>query len=148
MNEETQKPKGKKLLFPIILALVLIGALFFTIKEYVYYQSHEVTDDAQVDADISPVVARVGGYVKEIRFQDNQFVKAGDTLVVLDDRDYKIRLQQAQAALTSAKQSVNVSQSNVTEARTGITTAQANVEAAKVQVWKTTQDFTRFENLY
>jgi len=147
MNE-TQPKKRKNLVFPIILALVLVGALVFTVKEYKYYQNHEVTDDAQVDADISPVVARVGGYVKEIRFQDNQYVKAGDTLVVLDDRDYKIRLKQAEAALVSTKQSVNVSQSNVNEAKTGITTAQANVEAAKVQVWKTTQDFDRYQNLY
>src|SRR5580704_3233205 len=147
MNE-TQPQKKKKIIFPVILALVLIGALIFTVKEYLYYQNHETTDDAQIDADISPVVARVSGYVNEIRFQDNQFVRAGDTLVVLDDRDYKIKLQQAMAALTSARQSVNVSQSNVSEARTGITTAEANVEAAKVQVWKTTEDFNRYQNLY
>ncbi|MES1226892.1 MAG: biotin/lipoyl-binding protein, partial [Bacteroidota bacterium] len=147
MND-TKPKKGKKIIFPIILALVLVGALVFTVKEYLYYQSHEVTDDAQVDADISPVVARVGGYVKEIRFQDNQYVKAGDTLVILDDRDYKIKLQQAEAALNSAKHSVDVSQSGVIEAKTGITTAEANVEAAKVQVWKTTQDFERYQNLY
>ncbi len=60
--------------------------------------------------DISPVVARVGGYVKEIRFVDNQFVHAGDTLVVLDDRDYQVKLQQAIAALSSIKQNVDVSQ--------------------------------------
>jgi len=147
MND-TKPKNGKKLIFPIILALVLVGALVFTVKEYLYYQSHEVTDDAQVDADISPVVARVGGYVKEIRFLDNQYVKQGDTLVILDDRDYKIRLQQAEAALNSAKHSVDVSQSGVTEAKTGITTAEATVEAAKVQVWKTTQDFERYQNLY
>jgi len=148
MNENETKPKKRKIIFPIILGLVLIGALVFTLKEYLYYQNHETTDDAQVDADISPVVARVGGYVNEIRFRDNQFVKAGDTLVILDDKDYKIRLEQAMASLTSARQSVNVSESNVTEAKTGITTAEANVEAAKVQVWKTTQDFERYQNLY
>jgi membrane fusion protein (multidrug efflux system) len=68
--------------------------------------------------------------------------------VVLDDKDYKIRLEQAMAALSSARQSVNVSESNVSEAKTGITTAEASVEAAKVQVWKTTQDFERYQNLY
>src|ERR1700689_1172701 len=96
-QNNTQKKPRKKLIFPIILGLVLVGALLFTVKEYLYFQSHETTDDAQIDADISPVVARVGGYVKEIRFADNQYVKAGDTLVVLDDRDYKIRLQQVEA---------------------------------------------------
>jgi membrane fusion protein (multidrug efflux system) len=148
MNENQQKKKGKKLIFPIILALVLVGALAFTAKEYFYYQGHEVTDNAQVDADISPVIARVSGYVKEIRFADNQFVKAGDTLVVLDDRDYKIRVQQAEASLTATRQSVDVSQYVVTESRTGIATAEANVEAAKVRVWKANEDFNRYQNLY
>jgi membrane fusion protein (multidrug efflux system) len=148
-QNNTQKKKGgKKLIFPIILALVLVGALVFGIKEYIYYGAHEVTDDAQVDADISQVVARVTGYVKEIRFVDNQYVHAGDTLVVLDDRDYQLRVQQALAALTSTKQSVDVSQQQVTEAQTSIATAQANVEAAKVAVWKANEDFTRYENLY
>jgi membrane fusion protein (multidrug efflux system) len=147
MNENQPKPK-KKLLFPIILGLVLVGALIFTAKEYFYYQSHEVTDDAQVDADISPVIARVGGYVREIRFTDNQFVHAGDTLVVLDDRDYRIKLQQVQAALSSTQQTVDVSQFQVSEARTNIATAQANVEAAQVRLGKATEDFSRYQNLY
>jgi len=148
MSENQPKRKGKKIVFPIILGLVLVGALIFTAKEYFYYQSHEVTDNAQVDADISPVIARVSGYVKEIRFADNQFVKAGDTLVILDDRDYQVKLQQVKAALTSTRQSVDVSQYQVSEARTTIATAEANVEAAKVRVWKATEDFNRYQNLY
>jgi membrane fusion protein (multidrug efflux system) len=146
-NNTKAKPR-KKLIFPIILSLVLVFALIFSAKEYFYYQSHEVTDNAQVDADISPVVARVGGYVKEIRFKDNQLVKAGDTLVILDDRDYQIKLQQAEAALSSVRSSVDVSQYQVSEARTNIATAQANVAAAKVRVWKANEDYTRYENLY
>ena len=147
MEQNTPK-KRRKIVFPIILGLVLLGAAIFGIKEYIYYSGHETTDDAQVDADISPVVARVGGYVKEIRFVDNQFVHAGDTLVVLDDRDYQVRVQQAQAALTSQKQSVDVSQVQVNEAKASIATAQANVEQAKVAVWKANEDFTRYQNLY
>jgi membrane fusion protein, multidrug efflux system len=148
-QNNTQKKGGKKkLIFPIILALVLVGGLIFGIKEYIFYSKHETTDDAQVDADISPVVARVTGYVKEIRFVDNQFVHAGDTLVVLDDRDYQVKLQQALAALTATRQNVDVSQVQVNEARTSIATAQANVEQAKVAVWKANEDFTRYENLY
>lgn len=145
---EAKKSKGKKIIFPIILGLVLVGALAFTAKEYFYGQSHEETDNAQIDADISPVVTRVSGYIKEIRFQDNQVVKAGDTLVVLDDRDFQIKLQQAVAALAVAKQSVNVQQYAVNEAKTGIATAEANVKTAKVRVWKATEDFKRYEALY
>jgi membrane fusion protein (multidrug efflux system) len=145
---EVKKSKGKKIIFPVILGLVLVGALAFTAKEYFYGKTHEETDNAQIDADISPVVSRVSGYIKEIRFTDNQVVKAGDTLVVLDDRDFQIKLQQAEAALAVAKQSVNVSQYAVLEARTGIATAQANIETAKVRVWKATEDFKRYEALY
>jgi membrane fusion protein (multidrug efflux system) len=144
----TQKKPRRKIVFPIILGLVLVGALVFGIKEYTYYSAHTVTDNAQVDADISPVVARVGGYVKEIRFVDNQYVHAGDTLVVLDDRDYQVRLQQTLAALTSQKQTVDVSQVQVNEAKSSIATAEASVEQAKVAVWKAGEDFTRYENLY
>ena len=117
---------------------MLVLALIFTLKEYYYFQSHEVTDNAQVDADISPVIARVGGYVKDIRFEDNQQVKAGDTLIILDDRDYKIKLQQARAALASAKQMLNVSKYAIAETRSNIATAKANVDAAKVKLWKAT----------
>ncbi|MGN6494694.1 MAG: HlyD family secretion protein [Agriterribacter sp.] len=148
MSANKNKSKGKKLIFPIILAAVLVIAVIFTLKEYFYFQSHEVTDNAQVDADISPVISRVAGYVKEIRFKDNQLVKAGDTLVILDDRDFKIKVQQAEAALAATKTLVNVSEYAVLESKSNIATAKANVEAAKVKVWKTTEDFNRYKNLY
>jgi len=148
MSNNQKKSKGKKIIFPILLGLVLVVALIITLKEYFYSQSHEETDNAQVDADISPVISRVQGYVKEIRFKDNQVVKAGDTLVILDDRDYKIKLQQAEAALASVKQSVNVARYAVAETKSNIATAQANVQAAKVKVWKATEDYNRYKNLY
>ena len=147
-KNQSKKSKGKKIIFPVILAFVLVLALVFTLREYYYFQSHEVTDDAQIDADISPVIARVSGYVKEIRFTDNQEVKKGDTLVVLDDRDYSIKLQQAEAALASAKQSVTVSRYAVQESQSAIATARANVEAAKIKVWKATEDYNRYKNLF
>lgn len=140
--------KNKKIVFPIILGLVLVGAIGFSLKEYFYYKTHEVTDNAQIDADISPVVARVGSYVKEIRFKDNQYVKAGDTLVILDDRDLKIKLLQAEADLKLASQQINVSQSAITETASGMQTINANIEAAKVRLWKATEDYKRFKNLF
>ncbi|MFT3949659.1 MAG: HlyD family secretion protein [Agriterribacter sp.] len=144
----TNKPKGKKIIFPVLLGLVLVVALIITLKEYFYSQSHEETDNAQVDADISPVISRVQGYVKEIRFKDNQVVKAGDTLVILDNRDFLIKLSQAEAALASVKQSVNVARSAIAETKSNIATAQANVQAAKVKVWKATEDYNRYKNLF
>jgi membrane fusion protein, multidrug efflux system len=148
MEQNNTQKKPRKLVFPIILGLVLVGALIFTIKEYVFLQSHEQTDDAQVDGDISPVIARVSGYVMEIRFKDNQFVHAGDTLVVLDDRDYKIKLDQAMAAQTAAQKNVAAQGAQIAESQSNIAVQKANIEQAQVRLWKTTQDYDRYKNLY
>src|ERR1700756_1024966 len=126
-QNNTQKPR-RKLVFPIILGVVLIGALFFSVKEYLFLQSHEETDDAQVDGDISPVIARVSGYVQDIRFKDNQYVHAGDTLVILDDRDYKIKLDQAIAAQTAAQRNVAAAGAVIAESQSNIAVQKANVE--------------------
>lgn len=148
MEETVKKKKSPaKKIMPIILIIVLIVGIIFGIKEYIYYHHYDTTDDAQVDGDISPVVARVGGYVKEIRFTDNQFVHAGDTLVVLDDRDYQIKLEQAKAALAAAKSQIGVSQSHVGSVSANVPPAQANVEAAEAKLWKINQDYTRYKNL-
>jgi membrane fusion protein (multidrug efflux system) len=148
MEQNNTQKKPRKLLFPIILGLVLVAAVAFTIKEYVFLQSHEETDDAQVDGDISPIYARVSGYVTDIRFQDNQHVNAGDTLVILDDRDYKIKLDQALAAQNAAQKNVAAFGAAVSEARSNIAVQQANVEQAQVHLWKASQDYERFKNLY
>jgi membrane fusion protein (multidrug efflux system) len=148
MEQNNTPKKPRKLVFPIILALVLVAALIFTIKEYVFLQSHEQTDDAQVDGDISPVIARVSGYVMQIRFSDNQLVHAGDTLVVLDDRDYKIKLDQAMAAQTAAQKNVAAQGAQIAESQSNIAVQKANIEEAQVRLWKATQDYGRYKNLY
>src|SRR6202000_625464 len=94
-NEPKKKPNR---VLPIILGVILVAGVFFGIKEYIYYGKHVDTDDAQIDGDISPVVARVGGYVDSIYFQENSHVDKGQLLVKIDDHDYKIKLEQAQAA--------------------------------------------------
>jgi membrane fusion protein (multidrug efflux system) len=148
MEQNNTQKKPRKLVFPIILGLVLVGAVAFTVKEYVFLQSHEQTDDAQVDGDISPVIARVSGYVTKINFVDNQHVNAGDTLVILDDRDYKIKLDQAVAAQNAAAKNVAAFGAAISEARSNIAVQQANIEQAQVHLWKASQDYERYKNLY
>src|SRR3979490_3208792 len=99
-NGKTEAPKKKSSkIFIIVLALLVIGGTWFGLTKYRHAQHHEETDDAQVEANISPVIPRVSGYVKEVRVRDNQLVRKGDTLLLLDDRDLALRVQQAEAAL-------------------------------------------------
>jgi len=95
--KETKKKKNP--VFIIVLAVLVIGGAWFGISKYRHGLHHEDTDDAQISADISPAIPRVAGYVIDIKVKDNQRVKKGDTLLVLDNRDYVIKVEQAEAAL-------------------------------------------------
>lgn len=152
---------NNKVIFRVVGLIVLIAALIYGYKEIQYLQRYETTDDAQIDGDVDPVTPKIGGYVKAIRFKDNQFVKAGDTLFVIDDADYRIRVAQAEAALQTAEAgggvsqfnvgvasaTIQSSQANVQTARNQVSTAQANVAAAQVRVQKANRDFDRYSRL-
>ncbi len=148
-------PKKKKSKgFIIVLALLLIGGGWFGFSKYQHGLKHEETDDAQIEANISPVIPRVAGYVKEVRVKDNQVVKKGDTLLLLDDRDLALRVLQAEAALATAKNNLGAAESNTNAARAsiasthaGVSTIDAQIEAAKVNLLRATQDYERYANL-
>lgn len=142
-----QNEKKKPNIIPIILGIILLVGAIFGVREYLYLQNHEDTDDAQIDGDISPVVSRVGGYVDTILFEENQHVTKGQILVKLDSRDYQIKLEQALAAQRGASAGVNVSQSQISTSAASSSTAKANAEAAKVKLWKAEKDFSRYANL-
>ena len=155
-NTETKQPAPKKRnpVFIIILALLVIGGGWFGISKYLHGLHHEDTDDAQVSADINLIIPRISGYVSEIRVKDNQLVKKGDTLLILDNRDYQLKLEEAQAALAVAKSNLenakavtNAARANISPTRASISTADAQIEAAKINVWRTTQDYERYSNL-
>jgi membrane fusion protein (multidrug efflux system) len=157
-TNETKNPKPaapkKSKVFPIILILLVIVGGWFGISKYIHGQHHEETDDAQIEANISPVIPRISGYVTQVRVKDNQKVKKGDTLLVLDDRDLKIKLEQAEAALATAesnlgaaKASSSAANANIASSQAGVSTVDAQIETAKINVTRTTQDYNRYANL-
>jgi len=148
------EPKKRSKVFLIILIIMVLAGAWFGITKYNHAKHHEETDDAQIEADIIPVIPRVSGYVQEVRVKDNQQVHKGDTLIIIDDRDYKIALMQAEAALATAKSNVAASRANTAAARSGIATSKqgvntidAQIAAAQINVTRTTQDFNRYQNL-
>jgi membrane fusion protein (multidrug efflux system) len=151
-NFETQKKKS--VFFPILLGIALIGGGFYGYHIYSYGQTHEETDDAQITTNMEPVVSKISGYIKEVKVQDNQLVHKGDTLIILDNRDQKMSLNQAIAALGTAKSNVSTATAstdaaskNINTGNAAIATEDAQIEAAKVNVWKTSQDLQRYSNL-
>ncbi len=147
-------PKKKSKFFIIVLTLLVVVGGWFGISKYVYSLHHEETDDAQVEANISPVISKIPGYVTKVFVDDNQLVHRGDTLLTLDQRDLQIVLAQAEAALATAKSNLsaatansNAANKNISTTRAAITTANAQIETAKVNVWRASQDYERYANL-
>ncbi len=150
----TEPPKKRNKGFIIVLLLLVAAGGYFGFTKYLHGQKHEETDDAQVEANISPVTSKISGYVKKLYVTDNQLVKKGDTLMVIDDRDLQINLKQAEAALGTAMSNrqaatanTNAANKNIVSTEAAVTTANAQIEAAKVNVWRTSEDLKRYENL-
>lgn len=153
-EEKQEKKTRKNKVFAIVLiSLVVVGAAF-GITKYIHGLHHEETDDAQVEADIDPIIPKVPGYVSRILVEDNQHVKAGDTLVVLDDRDLRLRVLQAEAALENAKANVSTTGASYSAAQetalgsvSSLQAAEGNIELAKVRLRRAESDFKRYDTL-
>ena len=152
-QEKVLAPK-KNRRFIIVLFLLLAGGIWFGLTKYIHGQHHEETDDAQIAANISPVIPRISGYVMGVKVTDNQLVQKGDTLLILDDRDLRLRVNQAEAALStaesnlsSAKASSHAASANIGSSQANVSTINAQIAAAKVTVWRTSQDYDRYANL-
>jgi len=91
--------------------LLLIGALiYFVAREWDWWVSSatdQTTDDAYLQADLTPLAAKVPGYVTRVLVHDYQRVKAGDLLVQIDDRDYRAQLAQAQGSVIGAEAAIS-----------------------------------------
>ena len=149
-----EKKKTNKKFLIILIALVVVGGGYGVYK-YIHSLSHETTDDAQVEKNMNPIIPRVSGYITKVLVKDNDFVKKGDTLFVIDDKDYIVRVEEAKAALAAAEGNYAASKADVGSAMANVSVSQANVlsskgniEAAKVRLWRATNDFERFSNLY
>jgi membrane fusion protein, multidrug efflux system len=114
----------------VALLLVLGGAIWYWIAS-----GRETTDDAQVDAHVTQIAARVGGTVLRVPVADNQEVNADAVLVEIDPRDYQVALDKARAELADAEASALAAKSNVPIASTTTTsdvaTARGGVEQAQ-----------------
>jgi membrane fusion protein (multidrug efflux system) len=153
-GEKQEPPKKRSKMFVVVLIVLVVVGGWFGISKYIHAKHHEETDDAQIAANISPIIPRVSGYITDVRVRDNQPVRRGDTLMVLDDRDLRMKLEQAEAALgtaesnlEAARASTRAARSNVATSQVSIAEADAQIEAARVNVWRATQDYTRFANL-
>lgn len=152
MSQHHDAPKPRKTnflkLFLNLLLLVGIGgASWWAYRQLTHYDEGTVTNDAQVEEYISPINTRIGGYLRQIKFDEHQAVKKGDTLAVIDDRELKIQVLQAESAYLEAQAGRNVTSSSVSTVRNNIDVADANLVEMRVRLANAEQNYQRYQNL-
>lgn len=136
----------KKKLITIIAGIFILAGVLTIIMLFVD-NSTEKTDDAQIEQYISPVNVKVPGYIKEIRFTEHQYVHKGDTLMIIDDSEYVIVLQQAEAALIDARSGRKVVGNTVNTASTSAAVFESTIDEAELRVEKLQRDYDRYSRL-
>lgn len=130
----------------VVVLLIVIGAIV-VIMNFAHFGNVEFTDNARVRQHVTPQNTRVQGFVKEVRFEEFQPVKKGDTLVVIEDSEFRLRLAQAEADLARAEESTKASGSSIATTDAGIQVTDASIEEARVNMENARREDQRFEAL-
>lgn len=139
--------KIRNIVLNSVCAAIALAGIYALSRHFVRYSRYEITNDAVVDQYIVPLNIRAGGYVRQVRFKEHSSVKAGDTLLVLDDREYRIKVSEAEAALAEAVGELDVLEYSVTASKQNISVQQAGIAEASSRVWQLEQDYRRYDNL-
>lgn len=128
----------------ITITILVIG---WTINHFWRYTEYEITNNAAIDQYITPVNIRIAGYIKTVNFTEHQKVNAQDTLLTLDDTEYRIKVLDAEAALEDAIASAEVLESTIRTSQSNIEVANAGLVEAKIRIDLTSQDERRYDDL-
>src|SRR5271163_1755278 len=158
------RPKWQKYGTPLLVVLLAAAVVFTITRNWNSWEGgriEQVTDDAYVRGDLTPLSTKVPGLVRDVKVSDYQEVHKGDLLVTLDDDDYKAQVAQAVAAVEAGKAAIENNRrqrelqdakidkalAGVDQAHAQITAAQAGIAAAQADVTRTQAERSRQESL-
>lgn len=132
----------------IVLIVVLLVAGYFGYKKINFTLTHETTDNAQVETQITPVLPRVAGYVKHISVKDYDSVKAGQLVVELDDAELQTQLLEMEADYKQAEVDVLNAKAALNNAIVSLRVNKGNIELSQLRRKKAEDDLKRDQNLF
>lgn len=138
--------RGNIAITMVAMVAVVSGAGYF-FRYWQYSGHYEETNDAQVESYINPVSARVGGYIESVRFNEHQVVSQGDTLVMLDESEYRAQLKASEAAVEDARAQLNVLSAGIVAGEMGTSVNQDLINGAQARFVQQQQDIKRYVNL-
>lgn len=131
----------------VVLAIISVG-LWWIATQFIKFNISTFTDNAQVRRQIVPVNARVQGYIKEIRFDEYTYVHEGDTLIIIDDSEYRLRLAQAKAELQNAVTGKSAMHTVISTTNNNIGVNEASITGTKVELENAARDLERYASLF
>lgn len=131
-----------------IAGIVVIALAVWAVATLWEYYRYEQTNDAQVQEYVNPVISRAGGFITAVRFEENQRVKKGDTLLIIDNREYTLQQEQTEASVQKAEAQLRVLESNTHTLEMTAGSCQAQILAAKAKLWKQRLEYERYRQLY
>lgn len=139
--------KTRRIIYNTLIICFLIGGITYVCSRFVHLGNVEYTDNAQVRQHITPVNTRVQGFIKRICFDEFQPVKKGDTLVIIEDSEFRLRLAQAEADLSNAMAGRSVTTAGIETTQSNISVNDAGIEEMKVVMDNARRELQRYEKL-
>lgn len=143
MNKRTKKI-GRNI---VVIAIILVG-LGWVCSRFIHLGRVEYTDNAQIRRNIIPINSRVQGYIQKVCFDDFQFVHKGDTLVVIESSEYRLKVVQAKANYQKALMENSAMETVISTTANNLTVSDANIEELRIRLNQAKTDFHRYEQLY
>lgn len=143
MNKRTKKI-GRNI---VVIAIILVG-LGWVCSRFIHLGRVEYTDNAQIRRNIIPINSRVQGYIQKVCFDDFQFVHKGDTLVVIESSEYRLKVVQAKANYQKALMENSAMETVISTTANNLTVSDANIEELRIRMNQAETDFHRYEQLY
>ena len=141
------KHKTKKIIYNSIVVAALLTGLLWVCGKFIHLGHVEFTDNAQVKQLIVPANSRVQGFIKEVRFDEYQPVKKGDTLAIIEDAEFCYRLVQAEADYQNATVGKSAMHNVISTTSNNIAVNEASVEEARIVMENAQKNYERFANL-
>ena len=145
--KQLRRLKFRNIFLNTVCILLALAGISWTVNYFWKYARYEITNDAVVDQYIAPLNIRIPGYIKEVRFTEHQYVHAGDTLLILDDREYRIRLKDAEAALMDALGSKEVLNSGIRTSGVNVAVQEANIAETLARLSQQEAELNRYTRL-
>lgn len=139
--------RRRNIIMNMVCILLVLSCIAWGINYFWRYIHYEITNDAMVEQYIMPLNIRASGYIRSVRFTEHQPVRSGDTLIVLDDREYRIRVKDAESACMDARGAKEVLAASIESAKANIDIQETAIAETEARLKQQEKDYRRYATL-